>query len=240
MCGKFTQMASWEEVRAYAEFLSTPGATREAQWVTPMRLARVLTLDEEGKRANVSMRWGFADRRAKSPLDRPKHMHARAETIDTLPTFAEPFARSRGLVVVKNFNIGQEVTPKKTVQHVVTPQDGKPLGLAVIWERWIQEGQGDLLTFVMVTVPANSLIGTITDRMPAVIRPEDWDKWLGEEPATLGELKAMLLPHQGDWEWCCKARHGSRRGRASSRKCRASCFRAIGRSIEEDLSRTLS
>jgi len=46
----------------------------------------------------------------------------------------------------------------------------------------------------MVTVPPNDLIGTITDRMPALIADADWRKWLGEEPATVEELKTMLRP----------------------------------------------
>jgi putative SOS response-associated peptidase YedK len=45
---------------------------------------------------------------------------------------------------------------------------------------------------VLVTVPASGLIGTITDRMPAILEPKDWAKWLGQEMATMGELKACL------------------------------------------------
>jgi putative SOS response-associated peptidase YedK len=127
-------------------------------------------------------------------------MQVRAETIDTLSTFAGPFASQRGLLIVKDFNIGQEVAPKKTIQHIVTSKDGKPIALAVIWERWTSRDEGDLLTFVMATVPANQLIAPVTDRMPAVIQPELWSKWLGEEPATLAELREMLQTFEGDWE----------------------------------------
>jgi putative SOS response-associated peptidase YedK len=200
MCGKFTQMANWEELYQCADFLSNPGAPHEKKWTTPMRFAHVLTLNDSGHRVHVPMRWGFLDSRAKSPDERPRHMHARAETIDTLQTFAAPFASQRGLLIVKDFNVGQEVAPKKTIQHVVTPKDGKPIALAVIWERWTSRDEGELLTFVMATVPANKLIEPLTDRMPAVIQPEDWGKWLGEEPATLAELKAMLQTFEGDWE----------------------------------------
>ena len=42
------------------------------------------------------------------------------------------------------------------------------------------------------------MIGTITDRMPALIEDGDWTKWLGEEPATAEELKAMLRPSGRD------------------------------------------
>ena len=51
----------------------------------------------------------------------------------------------------------------------------------------------------MVTTGPNALIGKITDRMPAVLPPRHWAKWLGEEPATAGELKALLVPFEGDW-----------------------------------------
>jgi hypothetical protein len=44
-----------------------------------------------------------------------------------------------------------------------------------------------------VTVPANALLeGLPTDRMPALIAPEDWAVRLGEEPATLAQAKACL------------------------------------------------
>jgi putative SOS response-associated peptidase YedK len=35
--------------------------------------------------------------------------------------------------------------------------------------------------------------------MPAIIRPNDWAKWLGETPASVDELKALLVPFEGDW-----------------------------------------
>jgi putative SOS response-associated peptidase YedK len=46
----------------------------------------------------------------------------------------------------------------------------------------------------MITVPPNELIGSITDRMPALIDPADWPVWLGETPAKLEDVKALLKP----------------------------------------------
>lgn len=195
-------MLSWAGLHDLSELIDAPndapGDTEEL--TTPMRFAHVVRRSDDGMREIVRMRWGFADMRAKNPLEKPKHMHARAETIDTLPTFAKAFAHNRGLVFVKDFNIGEEVTPKKTVQHVITPRDGRPLALGVIWEAWTNPGVGELLTFVMITVPANAQIAAKTDRMPAVIVPRDFAKWLGEEPAHPLELKAMLQTVDGNWD----------------------------------------
>jgi putative SOS response-associated peptidase YedK len=96
--------------------------------------------------------------------------------------------------VVNTFNEGREITPKKTEQYVVTLKERTATAIAVIWERWAEQGKGVLETFAMVTVPPNALIATITDRMPALIADDDWAKWLGEEAATVDALKAMLRP----------------------------------------------
>ncbi len=57
-----------------------------------------------------------------------------------------------------------------------------------------------MLACVLVTVPANDLIASLpTDRMPAFLAPEDWSTWLGEAPATTGQIKA-----------CLKTMHGAR------------------------------
>ncbi len=197
MCGKFTQMMRWRELHAYADFLRAGDEATE--FVTPMRFAQVIRLSREGGRATVPMRWGFMDRRARTPIERPRHMHVRAETIDELPTFRDAFAHARGIAVVHTFNVGEEVSPTKTIQHTVTPNDGKPLGLAVIYEEWTHHNEGRLLTFCMVTVPANTLIAPVTDRMPAIIPPEHWGAWLGETHAPLEEIKGLLATHDGDW-----------------------------------------
>ena len=36
-------------------------------------------------------------------------------------------------------------------------------------------------TFAVLTTPANELVGTIHDRMPAVLARVDYDRWLGTE-----------------------------------------------------------
>ena len=190
MCGKFTQMMSWGELVTLSELIGH--ATGPVETVTPMRFATVLGLGAEGKRQAARMRWGLVPASAGDPTLGTKFIHARAETIEQKPTFREAFFLRRGLLIVNTFNEGKEITPKKTEQYVVTLQGRAATAIAVIWERWASRAGGALETFAMVTVPPNPLIATITDRMPAVVDDADWAKWLGEEPATVDELKAIL------------------------------------------------
>lgn len=201
MCGKAFQPGgphqTWTEYNQVMSLVGTDGGAPEEP-VTPMRFARIVRLNTDGARENVAMRWGFSALSAQTP-SKPDHIHARAETIDTKPTFRDAFRQRRGIWVTTAFNEAEEVG-SRTVQYVIRARDGKPFSIAVLWEAWQHPERGELLTYVMATVPANTLISKITDRMPAVLAPEDWAKWLGEEPATPEELKALLRTVEGDWE----------------------------------------
>lgn len=192
MCGKFTQMMSWSELVTLADLVGGPAGPLET--VTPMRFANVIRLDAEGRREVARMRWGFVPAGARDPSDGTKFIHVRAETIEQKPTFRDAFMKRRGIVVVNTFNEGKEITPRKTEQYVVTLKERRATAIAVIWERWSEASKGVLETFAMVTAPPNALIGTITDRMPALLADDDWAKWLGEQPASVAELKSMLRP----------------------------------------------
>jgi putative SOS response-associated peptidase YedK len=193
MCGKFTQMMSWGELVSLSQLTTAPASAVET--VTPMRPATIIRLNEAGERETARMRWGFVPASAPDPITgATRHIHVRAETIEIKPTFREAFFRRRGLAVVNTFNEGKEITPRKTEQYIITPVDRPATAIAVIWERWARRNEGAIETFAMVTVEANKLVGTITNRMPAVLDDVDWAKWLGEEPATVDELKAMLRP----------------------------------------------
>jgi putative SOS response-associated peptidase YedK len=49
-------------------------------------------------------------------------------------------------------------------------------------------------SFAIITTTPNELCAELHNRMPAVLKPEVWSLWLGEEPADQDELKALLTP----------------------------------------------
>ncbi len=201
-------MLTWAELVTLAD-LQQSAADGPIETITPMRFATVIALDEGGRRKAVRMRWGLVPPGVKDPAAVKPHIHARAETIDSKPAFRDAFLKRRGLLVVTTFNEGREITPTKTEQHVLTPRDGNPIAIGVVWERWSERQGSSLLSFAMITVPPNELIGTITDRMPALIEGADWAKWLGEVPAGLDELKALLRTSSRDLDMRAAGRPAS-------------------------------
>jgi putative SOS response-associated peptidase YedK len=193
MCGKFTAMASWAEVVNFSQaFSAEAGGNDQVVSFRVGGMIPVVVYDAElPERLVIPMQWGFPHQ-----TKRLDPIHCRSETIDVRPTFAPLFAEGkRGIVAVRTFNEGEEVG-KKTIQHVIDPHDDAPLGFAVLWDKFDIGGR-ELFACVQITVPANELISRITDRMPAFLHAEDWAKWLGEEPASSTELKAMLKTVEG-------------------------------------------
>lgn len=206
MCGKFTAMASWSEVVDFSDaFTATSGAGDNDQPVgfKVMGQLRVVICDrEEKKRKVVPMRWGFPRR---GNWRSPDPIHARSETIDSKPTFAKAFKNAqRGIVLVKTFNEGKQVSPKVTEQHTIKLGDDPAAAITMLYERFeIPELPAPMLACVMVTVEANELIRTLTtehaesDRMPAFLANDDWATWLGENDATPKQAKGCLHTVEG-------------------------------------------
>jgi putative SOS response-associated peptidase YedK len=191
MCGKFTAMLSWEDavfLEALTAYPADDGGNDAEITFRVMNALPVIVWDREsGQRRKMPMRWGFPHR---ADPRRPDPIHARAETIDSKPTFRDAFLDGqRGIVLAKTFN----EAPDSGAQHTITPGDLAAVGIAVLWRLF-----GDLIACVMVMVPANALIAALpTDRMPAILAPEDWAVWLGEEPAPHDPIKACLKTAEG-------------------------------------------
>jgi putative SOS response-associated peptidase YedK len=203
MCGKFTVMMTWREYCDLAE-VSVAGADERPAMapetalgvMTPMRLVPVLHLGPVRQRRVSAMRWGWLDRKAKDPLRGFSHLHARAETIDTAPTWSQSFLERRGVVLVRSFNIGEDLPNGKVKQWVCARADGKPLAIAVIHQSWPLE-TGPLAAFAMVTTAAAPPLDARDSRMPALLDLEEVSAWLGERAASAAELKALLRPYAG-------------------------------------------
>ena len=62
-------------------------------------------------------------------------------------------------------------------------KNGKPFGVAGIWENWKEPTSDEWIrTFAVITTNANSLVADIHDRMPLILAPDDYARWLGDEP----------------------------------------------------------
>ncbi len=65
----------------------------------------------------------------------------------------------------------------------IAMRDGRPFGLGGVWENWKEPASGDWIrTFAVITTDANELVAEIHDRMPLILAPDDFARWLSDEP----------------------------------------------------------
>lgn len=67
-----------------------------------------------------------------------------------------------------------------------------PFAFAGLWESWDPEGLGPLETCAIVTTEPNELVRPLHDRMPVILKPEDFSLWLAGPEEALGPLLAPL------------------------------------------------
>jgi putative SOS response-associated peptidase YedK len=73
------------------------------------------------------------------------------------------------------------------------------MGFAGLWERWKDPANGETIkSFTIITGAPNPLGEPIHDRMPVILDPADFPRWLGDEEATPDELRALLRPYPAE------------------------------------------
>jgi putative SOS response-associated peptidase YedK len=67
-------------------------------------------------------------------------------------------------------------------EQVFGTHNGSPFGIAGLWENWKEPQSGEWIrTFAIITTDANDLVAAIHNRMPVILSPSDYKKWLSEE-----------------------------------------------------------
>ncbi len=108
-------------------------------------------------------------------------INARAETVATSRAFARSFAGRRCLVPADGWYEWRIDADGVKRAYYLTSRDGGVLALAGLWTVW--RGAGDpLLTCAVVTTSALGELASVHDRMPLVLAPGRWERWLRAEP----------------------------------------------------------
>ena len=69
-------------------------------------------------------------------------------------------------------------------------KDGAPFAFAGLTERWLSP-EGEVLdTCTIVTTTANALLAAMHDRMPVIVAPADYARWLDVAGADVTDLLA--------------------------------------------------
>jgi putative SOS response-associated peptidase YedK len=124
-------------------------------------------------------------------------INAKAETVTTQPTWRRPFERRRCLVPVDGFYEWKALDGKRKQPFAFAMQSGKPFAFAGLWDAWKQPDGGWLQSFAIITTDPNELTATVHNRMPVILKPSDYDRWLARDETDRPPTD-LLRPYDAD------------------------------------------
>lgn len=204
MCGRITQKSSPDEL-GLTIIMGTPddprvqrserakaawgprynGAPGQEHWVIRQN-------HKTGERSLDRLWWGLIPYWSKEIGRKP--INAKSETVATLPMFRDAYKQRRCIFPIDNFFEWKAIKGAKAKQpYAIGMKDGQPFGVAAIWENWKQPGTEEWVrTFAVITCRANALVADIHDRMPVILPPSAYDRWLASvEP----DPRDLLVPY---------------------------------------------
>src|SRR5262245_5219779 len=125
-----------------------------------------------GKRSLEIMRWGLIPSWAKGIKVGYSTFNARAEMIDTKPTFRDAWREGRRCLVVVDAYYEWRRTDKQP--FAVSLKSRRPMAFAGLWERWRAPEGTTIKSFTIITTHANAFLSGLHDRMPVVLSSGFW------------------------------------------------------------------
>jgi putative SOS response-associated peptidase YedK len=194
MCGRFTLATPPEAIQDLFKLDQPPEVLRPRYNVAPRQLVAVVQADTAGGRRFEMFSWGLLRSWAKDQKLRP--INAMAETVATKPMFRDLFARRRCLVPCDGFYEWRATAGGKQPFHIRLA-GGALMAFAGLWDEWAGPGGEVVSSCCVITTEANELVRAIHDRMPVIVPPADFDRWLHPKTSK-DELVAMLRPYPAD------------------------------------------
>ncbi|TNM65553.1 SOS response-associated peptidase [Aliirhizobium smilacinae] len=154
------------------------------------------------ERKSLLARWGLIPGWVKDMREFPLLINARSETAIDKASFRAAMRHRRILIPASGFYEWKR-PPKeggvKSQAYWIRPKNGGVIAFAGLMETWASADGSEVDTAAIMTTKANRAIRGIHDRMPVVIRPEDFERWLECKTQEPRQVADLLNPAEDDF-----------------------------------------
>lgn len=180
MCGRYAITLPPEAMRRLFGYVEQPNFPPRYN-VAPTQPVPIVRAGDGGRHFGL-VRWGFLPGFVKDPKTFPLIINARAEGIETKPSFRAAIRRRRCLFIADGWYEWRRL-PGPGAKMLKQPfllrrRDRGPMGFAGLYETWSDPQGGEIETGCVITTSANAATVAIHDRMPAIIDPTNFEEWL--------------------------------------------------------------
>jgi putative SOS response-associated peptidase YedK len=199
MCGRYSLTTPPEAMRALFGFENLPNLPPRYN-IAPTQPVAAVRAAAGGGRELVLLRWGLIPHWSRDAAMAARMINARAETVADKPAFRDCVRARRCLVPADGFYEWRMEDGCKQPFRIGM-KGGAPFAFAGLWDRWTAAADGPdfaagdaVETVAIVTAPANDRLRPIHPRMPVILPPDAFERWLasGSDPGT---AIALLRPY---------------------------------------------
>lgn len=194
MCGRYTLRVDPADLQEEFGVTAVPAEMTPRYNIAPTQPVAVIA--NNGRNELEFYRWGLIPSWAKDPKIGNRMINARAETLAEKPAFRTAFKKRRCLIPADGFYEWQKMAGSKTKTPMhIRLKSGRPFAFAGLWEAWRPSDEETLFTCTIITTTPNSLLESIHDRMPVILKPEAYELWLAQDEQAPEQLSKLLKPY---------------------------------------------
>ena len=206
MCGRFALLALPEELREFLSLVDLEDFPARYNIAPTQPVLAVIEGDRPEPGSNrparraLLLRWGLIPGFVKDPREFPLLINARSETAIGKASFRAAMRHRRILIPASGFyewRRPEKGSKEKSQAYWVRPRKGGIVAFAGLMETWSSADGSEVDTGAILTADAPANFRHIHDRMPVVIAPEDFARWLDcktREPREVADLMVSPEP----------------------------------------------
>ena len=193
MCGRFTLTVDPAQAQENFNNFTFPEKFAPRFNIAPTQ--PILAIPNDEKFTADFFIWGLIPMWAKDPSIGNRLINARAETLAEKPSFRGSLKYKRCLILADGFYEWKSADGKKSkTPFFIHMKDRKPFAFAGLWDSWNSPEGSQLKTCTIITTEPNELMSLLHNRMPVILHPRDYDKWLDPSAQTPDQLIPLLKP----------------------------------------------
>lgn len=193
MCGRFTLTVDPAQAQENFNNFTFPEKFAPRFNIAPTQ--PILAIPNDEKFTADFFIWGLIPMWAKDPAIGNRLINARAETLAEKPSFRGSLKYKRCLILADGFYEWKSSDGKKSkTPFFIHMKDRKPFAFAGLWDSWNSPEGSQLKTCTIITTEPNELMSLLHNRMPVILHPRDYDKWLDPSSQTPDQLIPLLKP----------------------------------------------
>lgn len=191
MSDRFVLEASKQEVEQLFEVSTARDDFFEPDYnITPGSLIPVV-YEEEEERKVYTFRWGLISPDAEEELVGNENFVVSVEDLDEDEWLTECVTQRRCLIPANGY-YKWKFSEKKSTPFYIRLLSNQLTAIAGIYSIWESSAGRDVYSCAMLTTEANALVQPVDDRMPILVHPEHYQKWLSDEVLTEAELEDVM------------------------------------------------